>query len=315
MSDDAFAPRGSTTLAEPVRPPRRWLALLLSLVVPGLGQLYARHPPRAFFWMICWSVAIGLCFSPFLFVWPTPLRVIGLCLTQLAITTTCLIDTWHCARRAAGQVLAAPPWWAYFLLIIGTMGLSYFQSTWLPHTNVIRPFDTPASSMEPSLRVGDVFYAATAPRFRQDITYGDIVIFQRDGTNWARRVVGLPGDRISFYDGNLVINNVGMRLSAHGFDTPAPLKEKGGKGFPLFLETMPNGAVHEIKRLRPGPTQYDDLTVTVPTNSYFVLGDNRDHTLDSRNFGTVAAQDVIGRAAFIYWSSDWARIGQSLATR
>jgi signal peptidase I len=310
VTSDAF-PTKSPILAARTRPPRKWLASLLSLIVPGLGHLYARHPRRAIVaWLICGPVVAALLISPFFIVWPAPPLVAGVVLISLILKVACLTDAWRTAGRAAHQQRSIMPWWTYVLFIGVGASVSYGQAT-LVSEATIRAFDTVSSSMAPNLKVGDRFVSAMAPEFRREIRYGDIIMFRREGTDWVKRVVGLPGDRITFHEGKLLINGVAAPLVADGTE----LDRLVSIDFPLFLEAMPDGTLVRIKRVRPGNTHFDDVSVTVPADSYFVLGDNRDQSSDSRVFGPVAAADVTGRAAFIYWSGDLARIGQSLTSR
>ena len=287
------------------------MASLLSLIVPGLGHLYARHPRRAIVvWLICGPVAGALLISPFFIVWPAPPLIAGAALASLILVAVCVIDAWRTAGRAAHEQRNTMAWWTYILFIGVGASVSYGQST-LVSEATIRAFDTVAASMAPNLKVGDRFLAAMAPGFRQGIRYGDIIMFRREGTDWVKRVVGLPGDRIAFHEGNLLINGVAAPLVADG----AEMDRLVSISSPLFLEAMPDGTLVRIKRERPGNKHFDDVSVTVPADSYFVLGDNRDQSSDSRVFGSVAAADITGRAAFIYWSQDIARIGQSLTSR
>jgi len=114
---------------------------------------------------------------------------------------------------------------------------------------------------------------------------------------------------VAFHNGNLILN--GVPISSIFCGDVVTAKGPGKQ----FLETLPNGAKLLIQRLDPGNVLFDDVSLTVPPDSYFVLGDNRDQSSDSRVFGVVPSQKIIGRAALIYWSADWRRIGHSLAIR
>jgi signal peptidase I len=307
-SEDGVGNAAATNAVATARPPRLWLALLLSIVMPGLGHLYARDRVRAIlFWIIAGPLVTAPLIGLFQFIWPSPQLVVGVAFVLLAVTVACLVDVWRSARKSARQSRATTPWWGYALFIIFSAGSS-FVATSLNSHGAIRTFSTSTASMEPSLAIGDLFVTAVAPRFRQDIDYGDIILFWREESDWVKRVVGLPGDRIEFRNGNLILNGIATPLASNGVET-----ELHFAGTPWFLETLPNGVVVPIKRIVPNNILFDDVIVTVPPNSYFVLGDNRDRSADSRVFGVVPADMIVGRAAFIYWPPT--RIGQSLTAR
>lgn len=290
------------------RRPRRWLAVLLSLILPGLGHLYAGRPKRAaFFWLICGPVGVGLLSIPLRFAMPTFVSTGSFLLAILALALLLVIDSWRTANRAQSQPRLKVPWWSYVLVIVFTAGVAYANYAIAPLS--LRTFYTASKSMEPNLFVGDNFVAAMAPKFRGDISYGDIVMFRRDGGDWVKRVVALPGDQIAFSKGNLILNGAPVPVVFCG-----DVATEDGRA-QQFLEELPNGVSILIQRTIPDNAQFDEVALTVPAGSYFVLGDNRDRSADSRVFGVVSADDITGRGAFVYWSGDRRQIGQSLATR
>jgi len=148
----------------------------------------------------------------------------------------------------------------------------------------LRPFRVPTGAMTPTLSRGDRFmmegftFRTRAPR------RGDIVVFKTDGigplssgTIYVKRVAGLPGDALRISDGNLYAN-----------DTHVRLENAAGDIRYVFLP----GSIHLASRTD---------TVTVPKGHYFVLGDDSLRSSDSRFYGFVPAENVIGRASFRYW--------------
>jgi signal peptidase I len=206
------------------------------------------------------------------------------------------------------------------LLVTG--GLMLFAGT-----AIGQPFIVPSGSMEPTLMIGDEIaaakYAYGYSRYSSPIGViptlkgrilehpperGDIVVFAlpRDPSQtYVKRLIGLPGDRIQMKGGELYIN---------GEEVPrrpvAPLMVAlGGVNVPgiKYVETLPNGVTHDIIKVAEGPL--DDTPVfTVPADSYFMMGDNRDNSLDSRvspeegGVGFVPAENLIGRVNRVLFS-------------
>jgi len=169
--------------------------------------------------------------------------------------------------------------------------------------------DIPSGSMKPSLLIGDrIFVNKLAYDLKVPYTTwhlatwahperGDIVVFYspKDGTRLVKRVVGLPGDTIAMDKNHLIIN--GLRVNY------APLKGKA-KGddssrlFPhaiLFSEDLP-GRQHPVMWMPQRPSLHSFGALTVPEGKYFMLGDNRDNSADSRYFGYVDRRLVVGQA-------------------
>jgi signal peptidase I len=147
----------------------------------------------------------------------------------------------------------------------------------------IKPYHIPTSSMAPALQIGDYFLierSATADRLQR----GDIVVFSSP-TNpniaYVKRIVGLPGDVVEIVRAKVWIN--GIRLSE-----PYLSKEQTPASF-------------------YGRNHYGPLVV--PEDSVYVLGDNRCHSADSRQFKSIRREAIMGKALYIVWSTDIKRIG------
>jgi signal peptidase I len=146
----------------------------------------------------------------------------------------------------------------------------------------VKPFIIPTPSMANTVRVGDrVLIDRLTYRFRA-VHRGDVVVFTGHGPiPLLKRVVGVPGDRLSLAGGRLYVN-----------DAPAPdsfVRVVGGQREPTL----------------PGPDATAPWSLhrpfTVPAGAYFVMGDNRTDSDDSRYWGTVARDQILGHAFFIYW--------------
>jgi signal peptidase I len=194
------------------------------------------------------------------------------------------------------------------------------------------PFYIPSGSMEPTLQIGDELlvakYAYGYSRFSLPIDtgvaaehrflerlprYGEVVVFRlpRDTNQvYVKRLIGLPGDRIQMRQGRLWINGVMLAQRADGVG-----KVEGQDGEEVearrFIETMPNGVEHPVLKLEARGPLDDTAVYVVPQGKLFVMGDNRDDSLDSRvsiaegGVGFVPFENLIGRAEIVLGSWDF----------
>ncbi|QFY42890.1 signal peptidase I [Candidatus Methylospira mobilis] len=192
---------------------------------------------------------------------------------------------------------------------------------------LVEPFRIPSGSMMPTLLIGDFIlvnkftYGIRLPVLHDKVIElnepkrGDIVVFRfpKDpSVDYIKRVIGLPGDRIGYHDKQLFIN--GERVEA----TPLGVYQGKGKGETmsgaLTLSEDLGNVSHDILIRQEQPSVQGDFTV--PEGRYFVMGDNRDNSNDSRYWGTVPEENLVGRAFFIWMSWDldnggvaWNRLG------
>lgn len=192
---------------------------------------------------------------------------------------------------------------------------------------IAQPFRIPSGSMQPTLEVGDYIVVtkwsygygrysftpldALLPHgrlFGHTPTRGDIVVFRpppEPDRDFIKRVVGLPGDRIQIIDGVLNINDVPVQRQPIG---SISFKDENGitENVPAFRETLPNGVSYTT--FDRGQTELDNTRVfTVPADNYFMMGDDRDNSADSRVpsvVGFVPSDNLVGPAQFVVVSFD-----------
>jgi signal peptidase I len=197
-------------------------------------------------------------------------------------------------------------------------------------TVAAEPFVVPSASMVPTLLIGDELLAAKYPygigkysspiglmpdfagRFAGHLPErGDVIVFRlpRDPSQtYVKRLVGLPGDRIQMKAGRLVINGVPLpRRAAGRYET---VLDGQPQRFARYVEILPGGREHPILKRDGGSPLDETPEFTVPARQYFMMGDNRDMSLDSRvpaadgGVGFVPEENLVGRADRVLYSRD-----------
>ena len=198
---------------------------------------------------------------------------------------------------------------------------------------LFQPFNIPSGSMIPTLLVGDYLFVAKyeygfsrhsfpfSPALFSGRIWGsqpergDVAVFKvqtEEGlVDYIKRVIGLPGDKIQVIGGELYINgNLIERVPAEDY----PLVSEFGsvRMAPSFYETLPNGARYRILDLQPNGRGDNTAEFNIPYGYYFMMGDNRDNSTDSRfTIGFIPEENLVGEAKFLFYSTDGsARIWQ-----
>ena len=216
-------------------------------------------------------------------------------------------------------------WREYFESGVVTVIMALFGMTF-----IVQAVKVPTGSMQNTITIGDhllvnkfIFAPGSSLPFlpQREIRRGDIIVFKYPGnkydpskdersdnrpifTNYVKRVIGLPGDRIRIRDEDVIVNGEVIpehRILAKDHDRKDPLEiirnpeRKANQPYDVYFR--PDGDHQDIVFARSNE-------IVVPADSYFVMGDNRDNSEDSRFWGYVPRDLVIGRAMFVYWSYD-----------
>ena len=193
--------------------------------------------------------------------------------------------------------------------LLVTIILALFGTTF-----VVQAFKIPSPSMEPTLLVGDhllvnkFIFGGTGAAYEKLLPYrpirrSDILVFKfpfGDHVHYVKRVIGLPGDRVKIVDKQVYVNGQPL-LEPYKVHDPGELYDSFGTNFPptsphfLHRNVQPEWAKKILDYV-----EGDELVV--PANRYFVMGDNRDNSWDSRYWGFVDRDAIMGRPVVVYWS-------------
>jgi signal peptidase I len=220
---------------------------------------------------------------------------------------------------------------------------------WVLRSFIAAPFNIPSGSMLPTLRIGDYMLVAKWPYGYSRYSFpwefpsvdgrilsrlpkrGDVVVFRPPGADgdFVKRVIGLPGDTIQVQGGMLILNganvpresrgNFAMPISANSPCRVVPpahqmigTDDKGHRAclYPAYRETLPGGRSYIVLDQVENPVADDFGPIRVPEGHVFMMGDNRDDSLDSRfspsvgGVGLVPVENLVGRALVTFWSTD-----------
>lgn len=289
-----------------------WFAALLSLLMPGLGQLYCGAIVRCL-WLLALTSVAGM--LGVLALVPGVQLSGGLVVSCYALSLVVygigIFDAFFTARRTREDYEPKDynRWQAYLLLVLAVSAGHIFSALYV-RDNWLMPFKIPTASMYPAIWQGDQFFATRNAYRDKDPAAGDIVIFHNPEDRkiyYVKRVVALEGDRVEIRDGAVYINNVKLRRE----ETPAPAVRPArmGGGGEYFYE-FNRDAKYQVLLTAANARLRNLPPTTVPKHHCFVLGDNRDDSLDSRSYGAIPIASVAGKASFLYAPSEnWARFG------
>ena len=241
-------------------------------------------------------------------------------LILLVVTGAVWLLDLYVLRR--GRKDAKQPWWVEYSISFFPVILIVF----LLRSFLVEPFKIPSSSMVPTLLVGDFIlvnkftYGIRIPVLNRKVIQignperGDVMVFrfpEDPSLDYIKRVVGVPGDRVEYRNKRLTIN--GAPVPTRQIDDY--LSKERMQFSKRFVETL-NGTEHEIlldedasASMMPGRAfpfagncNYNSsgLACTVPPGHYFMMGDNRDNSSDSRVWGFVPDENIVGKAFFIW---------------
>lgn len=236
-----------------------------------------------------------------------------------------------------GRVQDFGVWRAFLaglLNLLFTLFIAVFVRSFL-----YQSFSIPSGSMRPTLLVGDYIFVSKStygyshfslpfspPLFSGRILFsppapGDVVVFRHakdTAADYVKRVIGLPGDRIQMQQGRLHINEAPVKRERMAdVDDDGACGPPSGASVKHWRETLPNGASYETLDCLDNGFFDNTVVFTVPEGHFFVLGDNRDNSIDSRvsQFGPVPFENLIGRVGLVYYSRQAGDAGMAAHVR
>ena len=299
------------------RKPNKWIAAVLGLFIQPAGMLYVARPGwAAAYFALALIIVLGNVFV---------LRDRELAGNAIALLVA-IICAIHAYRLARDSKVLRRPWYsrryglvaivaAFALLVLGTRAFLF------------EPFRFPSGSMTPSIgprahlivkkwgygNYGTYGIHLMRTGMSSEVRRGDILVFEYPedkALSYAQRVVGLPGDRISYFNKRLKVNDQEVPLRRIGdyvhkdraIRSLQYLERLGDREYAILIEAEAPAAIPPVKAFpfdeRCAYTP-EGLFCRVPDGHYFVLGDNRDNSSDSRIWGFVPARNILGKVQYI----------------
>jgi signal peptidase I len=303
-----------TDTSAPEKKRRPWLAGLLSLLMPGLGQFYNGDLRLALVLLIGFLVAApnGVWFIASLSPGQAVAATVIFLIVGAAVLIFAVIQAILRARRLGRVKLARYQRWYVYVGVYVAMVIWRAAGDMLP-IPTLASYNTPASSMMPTLMIGDSHVARTRAFIGRTPERGEVAIFMspiHENTWMVKRIVGLPGDTIQMREGRLYIDDVLVERShIEDFHDPARVN---ASPVPQYVETLPGGASYRILEAQGDLGMVDNTAAfTVPEGHVFMMGDNRDVSMDSRlDMGPVPFDLLRDKPVFLFWADDLSRIGK-----
>lgn len=300
------------------RQPKKWIAALLGFFVSPLGLLYVGMPKLA-----ALALGIGLALGLSAFFIPTLGASTAVSLGQIGLCIVWAVAAYKIAARKTGEAPTA--WYSrwYGLLAVSAclLGAIIFLRAF-----AYEPFRVPSSAMLPTLPMGSNVivqkwgyghYTTFGLRLGSGaisgpLERGDLLVFDypRDpAQTYIKRIVGLPGDKVIYRDKRVFVNGVDVRgkqledhLDDHNLRYSQRYQEKLGRiVHDILIRPDVQSWLGDPARTLPAQCVIDHETLTcdIPAEKYFVMGDNRDNSADSRYWGFVSAKAIIGKVVHI----------------
>ncbi len=299
---------------------RAWLAVAFSILMPGVGHVYCGRLVHGLVFGLLYGVAIPVILGLLAYVGPASTVLFGLLMVAAAfgIVVVAAVDSYRQARktRTDYEIKAYNRPAVYILLGLMIEGSCVGFALHI-RGSLFEAFRLPAASMYPAIAPNDRILVDKRAYRTEDPEVGDVVIFHPPTgdwrMNWIKRVVAVAGDTVEIREGLLYVN--GQSLIQRRIGPGRVVIRQGGSNQAIDGEIAEetNGSASYRVFLTPaaGTSLQDFAQITIPAHHCFLLGDNRNQSFDSRQFGPVPLAMIGGRVDYLYWPADsWSRFAR-----
>ena len=295
-------------------------AIVLSLIMPGLGHVYCGRIVKGLLLTFLSSIFVPIILITLMFDFPIKMVIIGMSiLCSLVVGLIAIIDSYYVAKhtRLDYELKEYNRWYVYLLLIlISTGGSTEVASN--VKLNYFEAFRVPVAANYPTIVPNDRFLANKLAYRSKYPKKGDLIVFinpENRHQNYIKRIIAIAGDTIEIRDNQVYINDQQLERQKLPQSVLDNIRIKI-QGEPLegdVFEEINGDAKYRIFLAKPPHDQasHDLAKITVPAHHCFVLGDNRNLTRDSRHVGPIPLATIKGRADYLYCpAKDWSRLGK-----
>ena len=286
-----------------------WIAAALSLIMPGLGHIYGGRIARALVLMFLSSI----CFTLFMFALAagsSSVRVLLIAVSLAVVNIVqivAIIDSCYITMKTGTNYVLKDynRWYVYVLLVLlATVG-NLIGNTFYLKEKGEEAFRVPTWTMYPAIHAGDRILANKTAYSKNDPKRGDVIVAVNPDNrqiHFIKRVVAVAGDTVEIKNSELYVNGkkLELRKVSESGTTPSLLQGdtfyeiNGDAQYKIFLGEQQNGITETLRNFGP---------ITISKYDVFVLGDNRNSSYDSRNFGPIPIIGIKGKATYLYWSA------------
>lgn len=277
--------------------PNKWIAGVLGFFIQPLGMLYVNKLSWAF---IYFGISIVLALFEYIALYKLHLLWLENFSFNIILMVICALHAYRISSH--WEPVEVKPWYSHWYGLV-SIPIVMFVAIFSFRSFMFEPFRTPSASMLPTLKVGSILITKKfgygnygtfgilifKTEVSSSLNRGDVAVFQypeKPSINYVKRIVGLPGDIIEYKNKLLTVNGELV--------TTKKLAENKSK---VIWQEKFDSKVFSITNITTRPSY--DFIVTIPKNNYFVLGDNRDNSRDSRHWGFLPKENFVGKVIYV----------------